>query len=391
MTVATWRAETPGTAGRIHLNNAGAALMPSPVLESVREHLDLEARLGGYEAAAERADRIDGVREDVARLLGARPTEIALAESATAGFATALSSIPFRAGDVVLTTRVDYASNQIQVLSLAERLGVEVARAPDGPDGGVDLAILEEMIHRRRPRLVAVTHVPNSSGLVQDVAAVARLCRKADVWCLVDACQSVGQMPVDVGRIPCDFLSATSRKFLRGPRGVGFLYVSERALEAGLSPLLPDLHGADWIAEDLFQPAPDARRFETFEFPYAMVLGFGVAVRYAMDVGLDTIRDRAWGLATRLRRSLEAVPGVRILDRGTELSAIVTVHVAGRDPTSLVEALRERGINTSAVALESGLLDLGDKDVPGALRLSPHYYNTEDEVDRAVEAIQEVA
>ena len=236
-----------------------------------------------------------------------------------------------------------------------------------------------------------MTHAPNSSGLVQDVAAVARLCRKEDVWCLVDACQSVGQLPVDVGQIPCDFLSATSRKFLRGPRGVGFLYVSERVLETGLSPLLPDMRGADWITEDLVQPAPDARRFESFEFPYAMVLGFGAAVRYAMDVGLDTIRDRARGLADRLRDSLRAVGGVRVLDHGTQLSAIVTVQVEGREPTALVETLRARGINTSAVALESGLLDLGDKGVTGALRLSPHYYNTEEEVDRAVEAIGELA
>lgn len=381
------RADTPGTEHRIHLNNAGASLMPTPVIRAVTEHLELESRIGGYEAAAERAGEIAEVGELVADLLGARPEQVALMENATAAFAQALSAIPFRRGDVIVTTRVDYASNQIQYLSLAERLGLEVVRAPDGPEGGVDTAVLEEIVHRRRPRLVAVTHVPTSSGMVQDVASVARICRNEGIWCLVDACQSIGQMPVDVGEIPCDFLSGTSRKFLRGPRGVGFLYVSERALDAELAPLLPDLRGADWIAEDLFQPAPDARRFENWEFPVAMVLGLGAAVRYARDRGLDAIRDRAWSLAARLREGLGGVRGVRVLDHGRELSAIVTATVEGREPPALVGALRARGINTSAVALESALLELGEKKVAGALRLSPHYYNTEEEIDRAVAAL----
>ncbi|HSR41102.1 MAG TPA: aminotransferase class V-fold PLP-dependent enzyme, partial [Longimicrobiales bacterium] len=277
-----------------------------------------------------------------------------------------------------------------QYLALAERRGIEVVRAPESPEGGVDVAGLAEIVHRRRPRLVAVSHVPTNSGLVQDVAGVARVCRSEDVWCLVDACQSVGQMPVDVASIPCDFLSVTARKFLRGPRGVGFLYVSDRALEAGLTPLFPDLHGADWIDDDLFQPAPDARRFENWEFPYALVLGLGAAARYALGVGLEAIAERVRGLSGQLRTALEEIPGIRVLDRGTDLCAIVTVHAEGRAPGELVEALRERGINTSAMGIDSGLLDFRDKEVDGALRISPHYFNTEEELDTLVEALEEV-
>jgi selenocysteine lyase/cysteine desulfurase len=302
----------------------------------------------------------------------------------------ALSSIPFRRGDVIVTTRNDYASNQIQYLALAERLELEVVRAPDAPEGGVDVLGLAELVHRRRPRLVAVTHVPTNSGLVQDVAEVARVCRSEGVWCLVDACQSVGQLPVDVTDIPCDFLSATARKFLRGPRGVGFLYVSDRVLEAGLLPLFPDLRGADWIAEDLYQPAPDARRFENWEFPWALVLGLGAAARYALDVGIEAGGARARALAATLRSELGRLPGVRVLDRGPELCAIVTIHVEGRSPVALVGALRERKINTTAMDLGSGLLDFEDKGVAGALRLSPHYYNTEAEIQATVEALSEM-
>jgi len=384
------RADTPGCRNRVHLNNAGAALMPRPVVAAVRRHLERETEIGGYEAAAEAALRIEAAYEAVADLLGTDVTQVAFTEHATASFVQALSSIPLSRGDLIVTTRADYVSNQIQYLALAERFGVEVVRAPDAPEGGVDLGAMEGIIHRRRPKVVAVTHVPTSSGLVQDVAAIGRMCRARDVWYLVDACQSVGQMPVDPEAMGADFLSATARKFLRGPRGAGFLWISDRVLDADLTPLFPDLRGADWIDEALVQPAPGARRFESWEFFWGLVLGTGAAARYALDVGLEAARDRARALAARLRAELAALPGVRILDRGPELAAIVTVAVEGHRPRELMLALRERGINTTAQERVDAVLDYGAKGVDGALRLSPHYYNTEGEVETAVAALREL-
>jgi len=381
------RRDTPGTAGRVHLNNAGAALVPLPVLRAVQGHLELESRLGGYEAADAVREEVEEARAAVGRLVGAEAANIAFTEHATASFVQALSSVPFRAGDALVTTRQDYVSNQLMYLSLQRRFGVEVLRAPDLPEGGVDPLALEELVHRRRPRLVAATHVPTNSGLVQDVAAVGEVCRRRDVLYLVDACQSVGQMPVDVGSIGCDFLSVTARKFLRGPRGVGFLYVSDRALEMGLEPLFIDMQGADWVAEDLYQPAPDARRFETWEFAYALVLGLGAAASYAQEVGIDAVHRRAWGLASSLRERLQEIPGVTVLDRGAVRSAIVTLHAEGWEPKRLVRALRERGINTSASDRTVAVLDFQDKGVEGALRVSPHYYNTEAELDAFLSAL----
>ena len=381
------RAETPGARKRVHLNNAGAALVPRPVLEAVRGHLDLEAEIGGYEAADQRRGEVEGARTAVAELIGARPSNIAFTEHATASFVQALSSVPFRARDVLLTTRQDYASNQLMYLSLQRRLGVELVRAPDLPEGGVDVMAVEELVHRRRPRLVAVTHVPTNSGLVQDVRAVGEVCRRHDVLYLVDACQSVGQMAVDVAEMGCDFLSVTARKFLRGPRGVGFLYVSDRALDLGLEPLFIDMRGADWMAEDLYQPVPDATRFETWEFAYALVLGLGEAARYALALGMESVRDRAWRLAAHLRERLSVIVPVTVLDRGAVRSAIVTVHVRGKDPAQLVRALRDEGINTSWVPRTSAVLDFDEKAVEGALRISPHYYNTEVELERFLAAL----
>lgn len=231
-----WRSETPGCQSRIHLNNAGAALMPQPVLDAVLGHLRLESEIGGYEAADQRASAIAQTYASVAELIGAQPRNVAVVENATAAFALALSSFDFRPGDVILTSRNDYVSNQIMYLSLARRLRIEIHRANDLPDGGIDPDSVKSFLARRRPTLVAVTHMPTNSGLVQDVERVGEICAEAGVPYLVDACQSVGQLPVDVQRIRCDFLSVTGRKFLRGPRGVGFLYVSDDRLRAVHNP-----------------------------------------------------------------------------------------------------------------------------------------------------------
>ena len=384
------RARTPGVRARAHLNNAGAALMPEEVLAEIRGHLDLEARIGGYEAADHARDAIDGAYDEVAGLLGCDRANVAVTENATAAFVQALSAIAWREGDVLLTTRHDYASNQIQYLALADRFGVEVVRAPDLPEGGVDPSAVEGLVHRRRPRLVAVSHVPTNSGLVQNVAAVGAICRAREVPYLVDACQSVGQMEVRPSEIGADFLSATGRKFLRGPRGVGFLYVSDRALDAGLEPLFPDLHGADWIADDLYQPAPDASRFENWEFPYALVRGLGAAARLAREVGMSWARRRARGLADEVRRGLEAMDGAHVLDRGPELCAIVTAALDGVDPARAVRTLRERGVNTSSLTRVSAVLDFDEKGVDAALRVSPHYYNTSGEVETFLGALREL-
>ncbi len=384
------RAETPGCAGRIHLNNAGASLMPAPVLRAITEHLDLESRSGGYEAADARTDAVADAYAAVAGLLGCAPRNVAMAENATAAFQQALSAIPFQRGDVILTSVNDYISNQLMFLSLARRLGVEVVRAPEAAVGGVDVEGLERLVRARRPRLVAITHVPTNSGLVQPVAAVGRVCREHDVWYLVDACQSAGQLPLDVNAIGCDFLSATSRKFLRGPRGAGFLFVSDRALSAGLEPLFVDMRGARWLEADRYQAVATAHRFENWEFAYALLLGTGAAARYALAVGIERIAQRTAALAARLREQLEAI-GLRVLDRGAERCAIVTVAIPGHDAASFYRDLQQRGVNGNISRREYAVIDYAQKGVEWALRLSPHYYNTEDEIRRAVAAVHELA
>jgi selenocysteine lyase/cysteine desulfurase len=387
-----WRADTPGCAGRLHLNNAGAALMPRPVIDAIQGHIALEAEIGGYEAEDAVHERVRETYGHVARLVGARPEGIALVENATVAVAQALSAFDFQSGDVLVTTHHDYTSNQLMYLTLARRMGVEVHRADDLPEGGVDPDSVRRLVAHPRCRLVALTWVPTNSGLVQPAEEVGAVCEEAGVPYLVDGCQAVGQLPVDVRKVRCDFLAATARKFLRGPRGIGFLYVSDRVLERGAYPLSLDMRGAGLQDEETFVLAPDARRFENWEYSYALVLGLGEAARYALEVGIETGGGRALELAGLVRERLAAVPGVELMDRGPRLCAIVTARVPGWPVAAeLVRRLRAAGINTSAAVSGHGPFNAPGAAGISVLRISPHYYNTVEEIERAVAAIAEVA
>jgi selenocysteine lyase/cysteine desulfurase len=385
------RATAAASAGRIHLNNAGASLMPQPVIQAVTDHLRLESELGGYEAADAAASDIEAAYESVARLLGAQPRNVAFVENATAAYAQALSAFDFEPGDAILTSTNDYVSNQLAFLSLARRRGVRVIRAADLPEGGIDPAAVRDIIGRDRPRLVAVTWVPTNSGLVQPVGEVGAACREAGVPFLVDACQAVGQLDIDVDGIGCDFLSATARKFLRGPRGAGFLYVADRVLDGPQAPLYIDLRGARWTGPDTYEPEATARRFENWEFAWALVLGTGAAARYALDVGVAAAGAYAAALAEQARQLAGSLPGARVLDQGTRRAAIATVAFAGHDAATIVERLREQAINIGQTRRDYAVIDLDRKGVSSALRISPHYYNDQRDIETLASALEEFA
>jgi selenocysteine lyase/cysteine desulfurase len=385
-----WRNDTAAAlAGRIHLNNAGAALMPQPVVAAVREHLDLEVHLGGYEAAAAASADIEACYDDVGSLVGARRRNIAFVENATVAFAQALSAFDFDRGDVILTTRNDYVSNQLMYLSLARRLGVEVIHADDAAEGGVDLDSLRDLVHRRKPKIVAATWIPTNTGLVQPAAAIGEICAAAEVPYLLDACQAIGQIDVDVAGLHCDFLAATARKFLRGPRGIGFLFVSDRMLEQERAPLFIDMRGADWVDPDRYALDGSARRFENWEFAWSLVLGVGAAARYAQTVGIGAAGQYAAELTAYARDRLAALPGVRVLDHGPELAAILAAEFEGHDAGEIMIRLREQAINTNATYRNYAVLDMDAKAAASALRVSPHYYNTRREIDILANAVEE--
>ncbi len=379
------REDTPGCAEIVHFNNAGCALPPRPVTEAVLRHLELEARIGGYEAEAAASERIAGTYDAIARMLGCAADEVALVENATRAWDMAFYGMSFGPGDRVLTGRTEYASNAIAMLQVARRTGVAIEVVPDDSHGRISLDALESMIDGR-VRLIALTHVPTSGGVVSPAAEVGDIARRHGVPYLLDACQSVGQMPVDVQAIGCDMLSATGRKFLRGPRGTGFLYV-RRSMIARLEPPMPDLHAATWTGSDTYELRDDARRFETFEGHVAGRIGLGVAIEYALALGLRAIHDRVRGLAEHLREKLAAVPGVTVHDRGLERCGIVTFTVAGEDAAATRARLAAARINVSVSTATFAQYDLGARGLASVVRASPHYYNLEEEVGALAAAV----
>ena len=390
MNIEELRADTPGSQTKVHLNNAGAALMPVPVIKSIQDYITEESLTGGYELAALKADAISRFYTATAQLINAAAGNIAFTSSATNSFARALSCVPFEKGDAVVIANEDYASNQIAFLSLEQRMGIKLLRAASLPEGGVDVADMERLIRHHHPKLVSLTHVPTNTGLIQPVAAVGKICQELDIAYLVDACQSAGQLPLDVKEIQCDFMCVTMRKFMRGPRGTGFLYVSDKMLERNWLPLYIDMYGAQWTSKDVFVPVGDAKRFQDWEQPYALLIGSLTAVEYALEVGLDNIAVRNKELCNRLRQALPELPGVHLLDKGAELCSIITAGIPKANPDILLSDLRKRNINTAISGFSGALIDFQSKGVTWALRISPHYYNTHEEGELFIEALKEL-
>jgi selenocysteine lyase/cysteine desulfurase len=383
------RAETPGCRHVSHFNNAGASLPPQPVLDAVVGHLQLEAMIGGYEAAARAATAQQAVYQLIARLINCAPDEVALIENATRAWDMAFYSLRFQKGDRILTSIAEYASNYIAFLQVARRDGVEIVAVPNDEHGQISLEALQQMIDPR-VKLIAITHVPTNGGLIQPAAAVGAIARQHRIPYLLDACQSVGQLQIDVQAIGCDFLSATGRKYLRGPRGTGFLYVRRDMLNR-LEPPFLDLHAATWVAPDRYEMLPDAKRFENWERPVAGLLGLGAAVDYALAIGPAAIEADLRRKAASLRAQLAAVPGVVVRDTGQQLGGIVTFTKNGTGPAQIKAALADTNINVSVSSRSSTYLDMTARHLTDVVRASVHYFNSAEEIAalcRSVAAIK---
>ena len=386
--IARARAETPSCAKVAHFNNAGAALMPRAVLDAQIDHLRLEGEMGGYEAAAAAADKIARTYAAVAELLNCATEEVALVENATVAWNQAYHAFDFRPGDRILTAKAEYAANYIAYLKAARDRGVAVEVVPSDESGQLSVSALEAMIDDK-VKLISVTHVPTNGGLVNPAPEIGKVARAAGVPFLLDACQSAGQLPLDVEALGCDLLSVTGRKYLRGPRGSGFLYVRKAMLER-LEPPTPDLHAAEWVARDRYELRPDARRFENWEFNYAAVIGLGVAVDYALGWGLEAIEDRVVKLAHHLRLRLDEELGLPVYDLGRRRCGIVTTALPGTEAAEVRRRLNAQGINTSHSTPGSTRIDAEKRRLPDLLRLSVHYYNSEEEIDRLIQALREI-
>ncbi|MDX1516870.1 MAG: aminotransferase class V-fold PLP-dependent enzyme, partial [Woeseiaceae bacterium] len=380
--VAAVRADTPGCERLIHFNNAGASLTPTPVFDAVIEHLELERSIGGYEAARRKAQVIDAFYGEFAALLHCKPEEIAFVENATRAWDMVFYGLKLGPGDRVLTHESEYASNFLAMLQQSRRLGFEIDVAPSDDSGQLDVDAMQSML-TSETRVIAITHVPSQGGLVNPVEAVGRLAKANDCLYILDACQSAGQIDLDVGRIGCDVLAGTGRKFLRGPRGTGFLYVKQ-SLQEQLQPAFIDLHAATWTGRDSYELATNARRYETWEGFVAGKIGLARAVQYARSIGLPAIEQRVTDLAATLRDALASVPGVTVQDQGAKKSGIVTFTKNDEAADRVMARLAAASVNVSVTGQDYAVLDLGARGLDAVVRASLHYYNTGEEIERFV-------
>ncbi len=378
--LAAVRADTPTCDSLLHFNNAGASLMPQPVYDAVIAHLDLERCIGAYEAENAARAQLDGFYTSIATLLSCQSDEIAYVENATRAWDMAFYSLPLQPGDQILTHSSEYASNFLSYLQQARRRELEIRVVPSDEYGQIDVAALESMI-TDRTRLISINHVPTQSGLVNPAEKIGEIADRHGIFYLLDACQSVGQMRVDVSRIKCDLLSVTGRKFLRGPRGTGFLYLRRSILDK-LDPPFIDLRSGNWIDQDHFEFYPGARRFENWESFVAGRIGLARAVDYALDIGLDHIERRVVKLAEQLRSQLAQIKAVTVKDPGERKCGIVTFFKEDEEAFALAARLLDRQINISVTTAASARLDDRFVEKQDFARASVHYFNSEAEVDR---------
>ncbi len=383
--ISSVRRDTPGCANVLHFNNAGAALMTQQVLDAVKDHVQLEAEIGGYEAADAQHEKIEHVYDAASRLIGCRREEIAWVENATRAWDMAFYSIPFGPNDRILTSVSEYASNYIAFLHVAQRTGARVEVIPNDAAGQVCVKTLENMLDRF-VKLIAITHVPTNGGLINPARQIGKIAKSANIPFLLDACQSVGQMPINVQEIGCDMLSATGRKYLRGPRGTGFLYVQSNLLER-LEPPFLDLHAAEWVTKDRYKIRSDARRFENWESYCAGRVGLGIAIDYALRLGLENIWMRIVHLSKLLRERIKSVCGAKLHDLGVQKCGIVSFTIPGHDPNKIRNNLAKQKINVSVSPAQYTRLDMDIRGLIGVVRASVHYYNTEEEIERFCQAI----
>lgn len=380
------RRDTPGCFERVFLDSAGSSLPPTPVVDTVVAHLRREAEIGGYAAAAERLGDLAGVKASLGRLLGVDATSVALSDSASRAWTSFFYAVPLEPGDRILLSQAEYAANAVAALQRARATGAGVEVVPSDDDGRIDVEALRELLDER-VRLVSVVHAPTNGGLVNPVREVADAAHAVGALVLLDACQSVGQLPVSVPELDVDALSGTGRKWVRGPRGTGFLYVRPRLI-ADLEPAMIDLHSATWTSPDTYELAPDASRFEMWETDVAARLGLGVAVDYLLDLGIEAVVEAIGYRAEHIRDGLERIPAVTVHDRGAPLNGIVSFTVDGIEPTAVRDALAAQSITVTVSSRSSTLLDMTQRKLDAVVRASPHYFVSPADVDRFLVAVR---
>jgi len=383
-----FRDETRGTSACTHFNNAGASMPTDKVVDTVIDYLREEAIHGGYETEYKYKEHLENVYSLIARLINAGKDEIAIVENASMAWGLAFNGIEFKRGDEIITSEMEYVTNLLGFLNAEQMQGVQIKVIPNDDNGNFSLQALEDTI-TDQTRLIAITHIASTAGCVVPIIEIGKIARRHNILYLVDACQTVGQVPVNVQEIGCDILSATGRKYLRAPRGTGFLYV-RKEVQDKLKIFFMDGHTAELISENAFKIRNDGRRFEVYEKNRALTLGLGRAVEYALEIGMERTWQRIQYLADFMRGELEKIEDITVHDRGGEKCGIITFSVSGIGSSRVKSVLAERKIHVSVGLAKSTLIYMNRNSLSTVVRASVHYYNTEEEINGMCRALESI-
>ena len=379
------RLETPGCQSRIHFNNAGGSLIPRGVSVAVESYLNREQEIGSYEAAEEAKVLINSFYTKFSELLNCSESEIAFIENSTRAWEMAVHSISWKPGDQIITGENEYGSNYLGLLHLAKQRSLKILTIPNDESGTISLSQLEESV-TDKTRLIAITHVASQRGDVQPASKVGEIANKHNILYLLDACQSVGQINLDTKSLKCDFLCGSGRKYLRGPRGTGFLYTKSTALKT-LEPVFLDLHSANWKNVGSYEFVRDAKMFECWERNMAAMIGLTTAVEYLLKLDVKMVEQRVKQLSLNLREKLSELAAIKILEKSNNCSGIVTFTKTNISPTDLKDELQKKGINISVIKQRNARLDLGKECTGDINRASLHYYNSEQEISEFIKQL----
>ena len=382
------RADTPRTGEVVHLNSAGSSLMPTPVYQAMLDYQEEEWQNGGYETMSARAQELQGFYVQAAQLLNSDSEEIAFTDSATTSWQRAFFSLDWKNDDEIITSNTEYASNYISFLRLRKLFQITIRVAEDNEYGEVDVDHLESLINEKT-RLLAITHMPTMGGVVNPAEEIGRIAKKHNILYILDACQSIGQYPLDVKKIGCHMLSGTGRKYLRGPRGTGLLYVQKDLIQE-MDPFSIDLFSGQWMDMDSYRMRKNAVRFENFEKNYAAKVGLARAIQYQNDLGIRETWERIQYLGEIFRKGLSEIDGITVHDTGRVMSGIVTFSIAGKSAAETSKLLSESGVNVSFAFTANSRLYMEKKGLEEVVRASVHYFNTEDELALAFNVLSEI-
>lgn len=388
------RAEIPFLrTGIIYLDNAATTPTPEPVIEAMLDYYhEYSANVGrGLHRAAKRATaEFESAREKIARVIGAKSNEIIFTKNTTEAINLVARGLDFRRGDKIITTVFEHHSNLLPWQQLERERGVKLEIVGSSKECLLDPAEFEAAIDKNT-RLIATHHVSNAIGSIQPVEEIGKLAQENDIIYLVDAAQSIGHMPVDVGRLHCDFLAAPGHKGLLGPQGTGFLFAREERIRE-LAPLLTGggiVEDVELHASKLVEP-PQLFDAGTPNIPG--IIGLGRACEYVMDIGIEKIAERERKLIELMlaieENSRVKVYGPRDLERR---GGVVSFNVSGLGPHDVASMLDE----LAKIAVRSGhhcaQPTMRHLRVNGTVRASVHFFNLEQEIEKFVEVVEQIA